>query len=457
MRARRGPAMSAAHNSPRARIVAGMIASAARDGYAEASIAHAIAHAHVSRPTFYEHFADKQACFLAAHQQLAGALAQDVRAAIAAGPPQDALAAALGALGAFAAREPDHARLLLVATLAAGPAAQDARDRAVAQMTTTVEDSLARAAPDAPAPDAPTGVALGTAHWLLGRQLRQGNPELAAVGAELGAWVRSYTRPLAQHRWRALQPGPPPPRTPHVAALEPTAPAPLRPGRPAGDAPDVARNQRLRIMLATADTAVEKGYTATTITDIAAAAGVSRKVFYSHFADKQEAFLAIHELTFQQLITVVASAFSATAADWPERIWNGGLAITQWYAANPTLSHVAFVESYAVGAPAIERVDLSVPAFGIFLRQGYADAPQQPPERALEAITDAIFEICYRYARSGIVEQLGRLVYPTAYLVVAPFHGPARAGAFVEGKLAAGRRAEGGREQQQREQQREQG
>ena len=41
---------------------------AARHGYADASVARVVEQAGVSRATFYEHFADKEACFLAAFQ-----------------------------------------------------------------------------------------------------------------------------------------------------------------------------------------------------------------------------------------------------------------------------------------------------------------------------------------------------------------------------------------------------
>ena len=54
--------------SPRGRILDAMTATVAERGYAATSIAEVIKRAHASRSTFYEQFADKEDCYLAAYQ-----------------------------------------------------------------------------------------------------------------------------------------------------------------------------------------------------------------------------------------------------------------------------------------------------------------------------------------------------------------------------------------------------
>ncbi len=54
--------------SPRGRMLDAMTATVAEFGYAATSIAEVITRAHASRSTFYEQFADKEDCFLAAYQ-----------------------------------------------------------------------------------------------------------------------------------------------------------------------------------------------------------------------------------------------------------------------------------------------------------------------------------------------------------------------------------------------------
>ena len=72
------------------------------------------------------------------------------------------------------------------------------------------------------------------------------------------------------------------------------ASAPIRPlpRRPRGLTRDeVLASQRGRMIAAMAETVAAKGYAATTVADVVARAGVSRKTFYEHFADREECFL----------------------------------------------------------------------------------------------------------------------------------------------------------------------
>jgi AcrR family transcriptional regulator len=199
---------------------------------------------------------------------------------------------------------------------------------------------------------------------------------------------------------------------------------------------EVAENHRLRIMFATSQIVSERGYAAATVSEITRLAGVDGREFYRLYADKQEAFSAIHELGFQYLMAVTAGAFFA-GSDWPQRIWEAFRAATQSVQENPTVAHVGFVESYAVGPRGIQRVEDSRIAFTIFLQEGYRHEPgAAPPSRlALEAIITAIFEIVYREARASAQPQTTRLLGAIVHLCLAPFMGAEAAGAFIKGKL----------------------
>jgi TetR/AcrR family transcriptional regulator len=67
--------------SQRWRLIEAITEAVAKHGYASASIADAIAIAGVSRKTFYEHFHDKEACFLAAFEAISDELLEKVIAA----------------------------------------------------------------------------------------------------------------------------------------------------------------------------------------------------------------------------------------------------------------------------------------------------------------------------------------------------------------------------------------
>jgi AcrR family transcriptional regulator len=247
-------------------------------------------------------------------------------------------------------------------------------------------------------------------------------------------WVKSYERPNGEHRWDTLEPGPALPPSPHVAQISLSPPPTIPPGRSKLSNGEIARNQRERILFATAEVAAAKGYTVTTIADITAAAGVDRRVFYKHFQDKQQAFLAVHEFCVQQLMAVTASAFFSVN-EWPERAWEAIRAATQFQATHQIVAHVALVESHAVGASAIQRIDDSRTAFTIFFQEGNQHTSDPSSQMAMEAIVSAVFEICYKRARAGQSEQISRMACNGAYVMLAPFLGPAAANDFIDQKL----------------------
>src|SRR6202020_2335024 len=146
-------------------------------------------------------------------------------------------------------------------------------------------------------------------------------------------------------------------------------PGVLPPGRPRVSREEVAENHRLRILYAAARLAEDNGYSATTVAEITRLASVDGRVFYRHFADKQEAFTALHELGFQQVMDVTAKAFFATEG-WPRRSWEAGHAPTQLLQANPLVARIGFVEAYAVGPGAVQRIEDSHAAFMFFLQGG---------------------------------------------------------------------------------------
>jgi AcrR family transcriptional regulator len=107
-----------------ARLTEGLAASIAEKGYAGTTIADVVRHARVSKRTFYEHFADKETCFLALYARTSDELLELIAEA-ASGPAawQDRVAAAARAYFERLAAEPALSRAGLVEIQAAGPRA----------------------------------------------------------------------------------------------------------------------------------------------------------------------------------------------------------------------------------------------------------------------------------------------------------------------------------------------
>jgi AcrR family transcriptional regulator len=418
----------------RRRLLAGMVAAVHRHGYAGANVSQVIAAAGVSRPTFYEYFADKDDCFLTAHRELGRALVSEIRQAVAVEAPERAIQAAIRGFVALAEAHPDRARLLVNEVMTGGRAALDEHDRLIDELVLIVEQRLAHTPAAVESPDLPVHMVLGAGRWLLAPPLRRGERHFPGLVQELERWVERYRRPHGEHRWSTLEPGPELALSPHVTPLPLSPQAPLGRGRPKLTAGEVAENQRTRILYATAEAAAAKGYTAMTVADITIAADVDRRVFYKHFRDKQQAFLAIHEIGIQHAMTVAASAFFS-AGEWPDRVWEGTRAGVQFEVANPVITHIGYVDSHAVGAPAIQRIDDTRAAFTIFLQEGNGYTSEPLPRLVLEAIAGAVFEVGYQQVRAGHAERVSRLVANSVYLVLAPFLGADAATEFVQAKL----------------------
>jgi AcrR family transcriptional regulator len=117
----------------RLRLLEGMAAAVNEKGYAATTIADVVRHSRVSKRTFYEHFADREACFLACYAH-GGELALSAVAAGAGarGPWPARVRAATRAYLAVLGARPALTRTLLVEVHAAGPRALALR-RAVLQ------------------------------------------------------------------------------------------------------------------------------------------------------------------------------------------------------------------------------------------------------------------------------------------------------------------------------------
>jgi len=117
----------------RDRLLRAVISAVADKGYADVTVADIVERARVSRNAFYDHFPDKEACFLIANDEGCELMFTRIREATRAlGPDVPAverLRAALRAYLEFLAAEPEFARTFLIDALAAGP---DAREHFVA-------------------------------------------------------------------------------------------------------------------------------------------------------------------------------------------------------------------------------------------------------------------------------------------------------------------------------------
>lgn len=429
---------AATHADQRSRLLAAIVQIVARDGYPEAKIGDLAECAGVSRATFYELFETKEGCLLAAQRELADRLNDELELAVAQGEAARAAQSALGALVAFADREPLGFDFLMHEAMLAGPQAVQERDRLMGRLEQTIERSWAQAPQEAPVMDMSAKILLEGSVRLLGLRMRRDGDAPKSLLVDVLAWIDSYTVAARAPRWRVLAPD----RALLGTRPERVAASPrhrtLPKGRHRMGAEAVKAVQRERIAYATAEAIRAKGYANITVADIVATAGLSRDVFYTHFRDKQAAFEEAIQLLFEQLLATMASAFFGSSGSWPEQVWEAGRAFARFLEGDPALANFLFVGTYAPPVY-IGRVHDFVLAFTVFVEHGNRHEPQteEVPRIVSEAIVCSVLEAVTFQVRNDRVTDLWGLIPLITYMVFAPFMGTANAGAFVEAKITA--------------------
>ena len=178
---------------------------------------------------------------------------------------------------------------------------------------------------------------------------------------------------------------------------------------------------------------MSEGYDKATVSQIVTAAGISREVFYAHFANKQHAYMGAQAYATQHILEACTAAYFSRDS-WAERVWSALSALVGVLAANPALAHLRLVECYAAGPAAIEHTETLRRAATIFLEEGFNRIPdgRSLPRLSAHAISGAVFEVFYAHISRGDVAQLPRCLPQLTYIAVAPFLGPADAIAAVE-------------------------
>lgn len=168
----------------RERLLDGIAWTVARRGYAATPVAEILKAAGVSRRTFYEQFADKEDCFLAAYDAIVNLCNERLLAAYRdADGWENGIAHAYDALLRTLAAEPDFAHLAVVDVLAAGPVALARRDATLRRLARLI-GYVREPAESAVAPSALVGRAIvGGIHELVYSRIVRGDaarlPDLA--------------------------------------------------------------------------------------------------------------------------------------------------------------------------------------------------------------------------------------------------------------------------------------
>jgi AcrR family transcriptional regulator len=173
----------------------------------------------------------------------------------------------------------------------------------------------------------------------------------------------------------------------------------------------VAADQLRRLLRAMIDSVGEKGYRATTIADLVGRAGVSRKTFYEHFANKQECLLATFDLITEDGRNRAIEAYQR--ADSLQEGVEGAIgALFEATIANPGAARLNMVEIVAAGPAGIERRERAVEQYRNFVREVLQQEPTDGmvPNAVVRAVVGGLNRILYSRVRHGQRTELRQLV-----------------------------------------------
>lgn len=186
----------------------------------------------------------------------------------------------------------------------------------------------------------------------------------------------------------------------------------------------VTGSQRQRLLYAMTVVVADKGYTAATVADVTARAGVSRKTFYELFADKEECFIAAADTGRELMVKRLEASFARSSARSlsPVATLRASIrAFLRLIAEEPEFARAFFLETASAGGRAREHQDSCRSWFARTMRAWHAKIPghRRVPPEIYTAAADATHEAVCRCLRRGRVGEVPALEDAVLYICLA--------------------------------------
>jgi AcrR family transcriptional regulator len=410
----------------RERLRSALVELIAQRGYQAVRIRDLTKLARISRPTFYGLYASKEELLLASYDEIAQRTAKTaIEAYQEQGTQSERLTAAIHAFAELAADTPQAMSLMVLGAFGAGPKAIERRNETLEAL----EQSIHAIRSPLNAEEAPTDLTLkmiiGGVREVTAARLRQGRArELPGLAGELATWAACYPvelpaglqcAPAAETRARP----------PEISERALRAEGRLPSGRHDLSREFIVKNQRERIVNATASIVAEKGLSNLTIPEIAKRANVSHHTFYEMYPSKHDAFLGALKVGMHQALLVVGQAYDTHKDDWPQGVAAGLRALLHYLASEPAHSHLILVDTFAASPEATATREEGLHAFASYLQPGYQYASKERavPGIAPEAIAGGIWQVLHHYAGDERTGELPILAPQLIYAALTPFLG----------------------------------
>jgi AcrR family transcriptional regulator len=398
LRPGRGTPREEADRNQRERIFGAMVATVDEKGYEAATVADLVQLSGVSRSAFYRHFEDKQACFLAAVEEIVEPTLRRLGGDESAPQGMERLQQAFESLIRLIVSQPAAARMCIVEIYAAGPQGGALVDRMIDSWTDVAAALLEQVPERKGMPRELVRSIVGGIQKVIHKRLyRRQEEELLDLIPQLWEWIFCYPVP----------PGPlKATRRRRVKAL------PFAERQRYANPPE-------RILRAMAAVVAEKGYPSTTVAEVVDRASTSQRTFYEHFKNKEDAIVAALDSGSAHMLAAALPAFRR-APDWPHAVHDTQEAMFCFGAEEPEYARLGGVEMYAAGKRALDQREIVTEGMEGLLAPGYELKPETPPIAA-EAIGGALYSLLYDHVNKKGPGTLPDLVPTLVYVTLAPF------------------------------------
>lgn len=196
----------------------------------------------------------------------------------------------------------------------------------------------------------------------------------------------------------------------------------------------VVRSQRERLFAGMARVTARSGYSATTVDDIAAESGVSRKALYAHFSGKEDVLLQAHKAVVKRIATG-AGPVIAEQDDWKSAL----RALLDWglelFSREPAFAHLTLVEMGAA-TPASQRLQRdSLGSLRALIEQAIAQGARPLSSSTIDGMLGGLIYVVAQAAEAVSPEDLVALRPELMSWFVLVLEGPEAADRELEEEI----------------------
>jgi AcrR family transcriptional regulator len=184
------------------------------------------------------------------------------------------------------------------------------------------------------------------------------------------------------------------------------------------------REQRRRILRATAELVAKRGYNAVTADMIVKRAKVSPRTFYRHYRSKEDCFLALFDAVFARVRGDVEEAL-AEEMPWPEQVITTLRVIGDLIRGDPIVSRAIIVEAPTAGPVIFERYERANRALVPLFAAGREFHPrgQALPSTLEMTLAGSVLWSAYQRLIVGEADRIEEILPEVAALVLRPYLG----------------------------------